>query len=77
MQFERFIYAIERLNAYAGRLIEIQDKSQTHRDCAGGIARGKTLGRFMNEEGISPDEVMVFGDGENGVAAALKKYGVF
>lgn len=85
------------------RLIEI---------APGGITKGKTLGRFMKEEGIRPDEVMVFGDGENdvdmfhqaafsiamgnaadyvkahafdvtgtndedGVAAALKKYGVF
>lgn len=84
------------------RLIEI---------APGGITKGKTLKKFMEKEGIAPDEVMVFGDGENdvdmfhqvkysiamgnaadyvkehafdvtgtndedGVAAALKKYGV-
>lgn len=32
-----------------------------------GITKGKTLRRFMEENGIGPDEVMVFGDGENDV----------
>lgn len=32
-----------------------------------GITKGQTLKRFMEEEGICEDEVMVFGDGENDV----------
>lgn len=34
----------------------------------GGVTKGRTLSRFMAEEGIGPDEVMVFGDGENDTA---------
>lgn len=30
-----------------------------------GITKGQTLKRFMKEEGVREDEVMVFGDGEN------------
>lgn len=40
------------------RLIEIAPK---------GITKGKTLCRLMEKEGIGPEEVMVFGDGENDV----------
>lgn len=40
------------------RLIEI---------APGGITKGKTLRKFMEKKGISTDEVMVFGDGENDV----------
>lgn len=100
----------------------LQEKFQDRYECVrtsprlieispGGITKGKTLRRFMEEEGVGPDEVMVFGDGENdvdmfrqvthsiamgnaadyvkkyasdvtgtndedGLAAALKKYGV-
>lgn len=32
-----------------------------------GITKGQTLKRFMKEEGIGEEEVMVFGDGENDV----------
>lgn len=32
-----------------------------------GITKGRTLKRFMQQEGVSPDEVIVFGDGENDV----------
>lgn len=32
-----------------------------------GITKGKTLRRLMKQEGILPEEVMVFGDGENDV----------
>ena len=30
-----------------------------------GITKGQTLKRFMQREGVAPDEVIVFGDGEN------------
>lgn len=40
------------------RLVEI---------CPAGITKGKTLRRYMEMEGVGPDEVMVFGDGENDV----------
>lgn len=40
------------------RLIEISPK---------GITKGKALKRYMEQENISPDEVLVFGDGENDV----------
>ena len=30
-----------------------------------GITKGQTLKRFMQREGVEPDEVIVFGDGEN------------
>ena len=40
------------------RLIEIAPQ---------GITKGQTLRRFMEMEGVSPDEVIVFGDGENDV----------
>lgn len=30
-----------------------------------GITKGQTLKRFMQQEGVTPDEVIVFGDGEN------------
>ncbi len=40
------------------RLVEI---------CPAGITKGKTLRRYMKMEGVAPEEVMVFGDGENDV----------
>ncbi len=40
------------------RLIEIAPK---------GVSKGHTLAAFMKEEGVTPEEVMVFGDGENDV----------
>lgn len=40
------------------RLIEIAPK---------GITKGKALKRYMEQEGIQSDEVLVFGDGENDV----------
>lgn len=32
-----------------------------------GITKGQTLKKFMNENGVHPDEVIAFGDGENDV----------
>jgi len=32
-----------------------------------GVTKGRTLKAFMEAEGVAPDEVMVFGDGENDV----------
>lgn len=40
------------------RLIEISPK---------GITKGKVLKRYMEQENVKPDEVLVFGDGENDV----------
>ena len=43
----------------------------------GGISKGKVLKSFMEEEGILPEEVMVFGDGENDVGMLKQaKYGI-
>lgn len=40
------------------RLIEISPK---------GISKGSTLKRLMKEEGVKPEEVLAFGDGENDI----------
>lgn len=54
---ERFHGKYEFVRTCA-RLIEI---------APAGITKGKTLRRLMDQEGILPEEVMVFGDGENDV----------
>lgn len=42
-----------------------------------GVTKGKTLARMMEQEGLSPEEVMAFGDGENDVDMfRAVKYGI-
>ena len=62
---------------FAGRYEIVRTAPRAVEILPGGISKGKVLKAFMEEEGILPEEIIVFGDGENDVAMLQQaKYGI-
>ncbi len=57
----------ELTKAYADRYEIVRTGPRLIEIAPGGITKGKTLKELMEQEGIAPEEVIAFGDGENDV----------